>query len=80
MLLLMGVATSIDSFGVGLSFALLATTILFPALVIGVVSALFSLTGVLLGNHIAERFGERMKILGGVILIGIGVRIFSSNT
>jgi putative Mn2+ efflux pump MntP len=74
-LLLLAVATSIDSLGVGLSFALLAIVILIPALMIGMVSAVFSFAGVFLGNRLAEHFGERMEILGGIILIGIGVRI-----
>jgi putative Mn2+ efflux pump MntP len=74
-LLLLAVATSIDSLGVGLSFALLATFILIPALVIGAVSAIFSFAGVLLGNRLAEHFDERVEILGGIILIGIGLRI-----
>jgi putative Mn2+ efflux pump MntP len=74
-LLFLALATSIDSLGVGLSFAFLATPILFPSLVIGLVSAFFSLIGVLLGNSMAERFGERIEILGGIILIGIGLRI-----
>ena len=74
-LLLLAVATSIDSLGVGLSFALLATDFLIPALVIGSVSAIFSLAGVLLGDRLAKRFGEGVEILGGVILIGIGVQI-----
>jgi Predicted membrane protein len=74
-LLVLAVATSIDSLGVGLSFALLAADIVIPALIIGAVSALFASNGVLLGNRLAERFGERMEILGGVILIGIGLRI-----
>jgi putative Mn2+ efflux pump MntP len=74
-LLLLAVATSIDSLGVGLSFALLATSILIPAISIGVVSAIFSFAGALLGDRLAQRFGERMEILGGCILIGIGLRI-----
>ncbi len=74
-LLLLAVATSIDSLGVGLSFALLATGILIPALVIGIVSAAVSYAGVFLGSRLTERFGERMEILGGIILIGIGTQI-----
>ncbi len=74
-LLVLAIATSIDSLGVGLSFAFLATFILFPALVIGIVSAIFSFFGVLFGRRLTERLGERMEILGGIILIGIGLRI-----
>ncbi len=72
-LLLLAIATSIDSLGVGFSFALIESTILIPALVIGGVSALFSFGGVILGNRLTEHFGSRMEILGGIILIGIGI-------
>jgi len=74
-LLLLAVATSIDSLGIGLSFALLSTDILMPAMVIGLASALFSFMGVMLGNRLAERFEEWIEVVGGVILIGIGLRI-----
>jgi putative Mn2+ efflux pump MntP len=78
-LLLLAIATSIDSLGVGLSFALLATFILFPALIIGMVSAIFSFFGVLSGRRLTEHFGERMETLGGIILIGIGLRILMEH-
>jgi putative Mn2+ efflux pump MntP len=78
-LLILAVATSIDSLGVGFSFALLAIAILIPAFVIGTVTALLSLIGVLLGNRLTERFGEGMEVMGGIILIGLGLRIWFEN-
>jgi putative Mn2+ efflux pump MntP len=74
-LLLLAVATSLDSLGVGLSLALLANPILLPALLIGLVSSLFSFTGVMIGSRIAERFGRHIEIAGGIVLILIGIRI-----
>jgi putative Mn2+ efflux pump MntP len=74
-LLLLAVATSLDSLGVGLSFALLSTPILLPALIIGMVSCLFSFTGVMIGSKIAGRFGSHVEVVGGIILILIGIRI-----
>lgn len=72
---ILSLATSMDSLGVGLSFALLSTTILVPALIIGGTAFLFSFMGVLLGKRLGEIFGQRIEVAGGIILIGIGIRI-----
>lgn len=74
-LVVLSVATSIDAMAVGLSLAVLDANILLSSLVIGLVSVLFSLVGLKIGNRLSERFGKRMEILGGLILIFIGVRI-----
>jgi len=78
-LLILSVATSIDALVVGLSFAFLKMPILFAAVIIGVVSFLFSLTGFFLGKKAGERFGGYAEIAGGLILIGIGVKILSEH-
>ena len=75
MLLVLSIATSIDSLGVGLSFALLNTGILVSAAVIGVVSFIFSYAGVTFGSGLAGVLGKKVEIIGGVILILIGVQI-----
>lgn len=74
-LTILSIATSIDSLGVGLSFALLKTNIILPALIIGMVSFTLSFAGVMLGDRLTQAFGEHIEILGGLILIGIGIRI-----
>jgi putative Mn2+ efflux pump MntP len=74
-LLVLAVATSIDALAVGISFAFLDTGILLPALLIGVFTFAVSFAGALLGGAAAERWGKVMEILGGLVLIGIGVRI-----
>jgi putative Mn2+ efflux pump MntP len=74
-LVLLSVATSIDALAVGLSLALLGSTILVPVLVIGVVAAGFTITGLYLGRRIGSAWGRKIEILGGVILIGIGIKI-----
>ena len=76
-LLLLAVATSIDALavGVGLRFADPAMPILTAAALIGVVTFSFSLGGGLLGSRLGERFGRSMEALGGLVLIGIGLRI-----
>ncbi len=74
-LVMLSVATSIDALAVGLSLALLDVNVLWSALLIGGVSAVLSLVGLLLGNQLGLRFGKSMEILGGIILLGIGLRV-----
>ena len=72
-------ATSIDAFAVGLSFAMLDMKIWYPSLVIGIVAAGMTLAGMLLGGRISKLFGKRIEIVGGLVLLGIGVKILLEN-
>lgn len=78
-LLMVCVATSIDAMAVGLSLAMIRVEILGPSLVIGIVTALLSLFGLLAGNLLGDKFGKRMEVLGGLILIGIGLRVLYTH-
>ncbi len=73
------VATSIDAFAVGLSLAMLHVNIFYPAVVIGVITSGLSLFGLLVGQRLGQAFGKRMEILGGLILIGIGLRVLITH-
>jgi putative Mn2+ efflux pump MntP len=73
------VATSIDALAIGLSLAMLRVTIWYPSVVIGVVTGGLSLVGLRLGTQLGARFGKRMEIVGGTILIGIGLRLVLSH-
>ncbi|MBN2243085.1 MAG: manganese efflux pump [Acidobacteria bacterium] len=74
-LVILSVATSIDALAVGLSLGVIGSPILLPVLVIGVVAAAFTVTGMLLGRRIGLRWGKRVEVLGGILLILIGGRI-----
>jgi putative Mn2+ efflux pump MntP len=74
-LLILAVATSIDALMVGLSFAFLQSSVLEPILVIGLVTFLFSVAGFFFGCSLGRVFGNKIKIVGGLILIAIGLRI-----
>jgi putative Mn2+ efflux pump MntP len=78
-LLGMAVATSMDAFVVGVSFALIDLNIYWSILVIGIVTFLVAMIGMLFGKKVGDRFGKRMEILGGIILIGIGIKILLSH-
>lgn len=74
-LLVLGVATSLDSLAVGLSMAALRTSILYPAAVIGAVSFVIGAAGMKLGPVLGKAIGRRAELLGGLVLIGIGIKI-----
>jgi manganese efflux pump family protein len=74
-ILTLAVATSIDALMVGLSFAFLETSIVEPILVIGAITFGLSYVGFMFGCNLRKGFGSRIKILGGIILIAIGLRI-----
>lgn len=72
---LLAVATSIDALAVGFGFAATDVNILLAALVIGLMTAAFSLLGVWLGHRGGKRFGRPATVVGGLVLIGIGTSI-----
>lgn len=78
-LIILCVATSIDAMAVGFSMAMLQTSVWIPAVIIGVVTLILSGFGLLVGNRLGARFGKRMEILGGLILIGIGLRVLATH-
>ncbi len=68
-------ATSIDAFAVGISFALLDVSIVTPILIIGIITFGVSLIGLQLGKYFGKRIGKTVEIFGGIVLIGIGIKI-----
>ncbi len=76
MLFTAAVATSIDAFAVGISLALLRVEIWAAGILIGAVTFIASMTAIRIGKSAGERLGSRVEILGGLILIGIGIKIF----
>jgi manganese efflux pump family protein len=77
--LTLAVATSIDALMVGVSFAFLDISIAFPIVIIGIVTFLLSFVGFIFGCGIGKGFGKKIKILGGIMLVAIGIRILLEN-
>jgi putative Mn2+ efflux pump MntP len=75
LLTLLAVATSIDALAVGVTFAFLDVSIIVPVVVIGIVTFALSFLGVFIGNRFVGFFENRIEIVGGLILIGIGLKI-----
>jgi putative Mn2+ efflux pump MntP len=74
-IIILSVATSIDAFAVGLSLAALHVDILFPSVIIGIVAALMTLLGIMLGPIFGRILGKRAEFIGGLVLIFIGIKI-----
>ncbi len=74
-ILSMALATSIDAFAVGISFAIIEVNMIMAVLTIGSVTFFASMLGILFGKKTGSHFGQKMEIIGGVILIAIGIKI-----
>ena len=74
-LLMLSIATSIDALAVGFGFSILKVPILLPAAIIGVVCFLMTAVGMMFGKVLAKIFGKKVEIFGGLVLIGIGIKI-----
>lgn len=70
------VGTSIDAFAVGISFAILNIQIWMSAAITGSITFLASMIAIRLGKSAGKRAGRNVEILGGLILISIGIKIF----
>jgi putative Mn2+ efflux pump MntP len=78
-LLFLSIATSIDALAVGLSFSFLKIEIITPSIIIGVVTFILSISGVMIGKKVGHLFERKIEAFGGVILILIGVKILLSH-
>jgi putative Mn2+ efflux pump MntP len=74
-LIALSVATSIDALAVGLGLGVLGVPLWIPCLIIGLVTALLSLLALRLGHLLGRRFGSGLEIAGGLLLVGLGVKI-----
>ena len=76
-IILQGIATSIDALSVGFTIANYGLSMAFIAsLIIAVVTFIICMVGLFLGKKIGSKLSKKAGILGGTILIAIGVEIF----
>jgi putative Mn2+ efflux pump MntP len=78
-LILFSVATSIDALAVGLSLAMVRIDIVTPAIMIGIITAAVTATAMLIGSRIGKTLGSRFEVVGGLVLIGIGIKVLVSH-
>jgi putative Mn2+ efflux pump MntP len=79
-LLIAGVATSIDALAAGITLPTLGVSPWLAAALIGIVTFIMSGAGVLLGRRAGDHLGEWAERAGGIILIGLGLKILAEHT
>ena len=74
-LITLGISTSIDALVVGIAFGVLNVAIYTPALIIGIITFIFSAIGVIIGKKVGGKLGSKFEIIGGIVLILLGTKI-----
>ncbi|MBP1677889.1 MAG: hypothetical protein H6Q20_2448 [Bacteroidetes bacterium] len=74
-LITLALATSIDALATGIIFVSFPDKIWFAIASIGAISFLFSFIGVYMGASFGLRIKLNVEVIGGIILIGIGLKI-----
>ena len=76
----LAVATSIDALAVGVTFAFLRVDIRVAVSLIGITTFLLSSLGVRAGAVFGDKFGSKAELAGGVLLVGMGLKILLEHT
>ncbi len=79
-LLLLAIATSIDAMAAGFTLGLLDLNPFLSMILIGVITFLFSFFGVFVGTKGGSFLEDKAEKLGGIVLIGIGLKILIEHT
>jgi Predicted membrane protein len=73
-MLILAVATSIDAFAVGISFAFLNVNIAWAVTFIGLITFALSTAGVKIGSVFGVKYKSRAEFVGGAVLIALGIK------
>lgn len=75
-LLVLAVATSIDALAVGITLAIMPNTNIWTSiLLIGIITFVLSVVGVMAGHKFGSKWGKKAEFAGGLILVFIGCKI-----
>lgn len=74
-LVTLAIATSIDALVVGTTLPMLGAPFVLSIVTIGVVTAVLSGLGVIVGRRFGALLGKRLEMAGGLVLIALGVKI-----
>ena len=75
----LSIATSIDAFAAGVSFALLHMGVVTPIIIIGIITFIMSYIGVWIGDRGTHFFEKKIEVAAGVVLIAIGLKVLLSH-
>lgn len=74
-LILFSIGVSIDSFSVGLSLGIFNTNMWLSIILFGLAGFALTMAGLLVGSKAGGWIGEYSEAIGGIILLGFGLRI-----
>lgn len=75
-LLVVAIATSIDAAVAGITLPSIGAPIIVACVIIGLTTSVLTYPGVYLGALAGARIGKWAEVMGGLILIGLGIKIF----
>ncbi|MEE1044653.1 MAG: manganese efflux pump MntP family protein [Olegusella sp.] len=75
-LVFQAIATAIDAFAVGVSLRAQNVNLILSVSVIGITTAVCCVIAIFLGKKLGRLLGDRAEVVGGLVLIGIGVKAF----
>ncbi|WP_437721746.1 manganese efflux pump MntP [Sorangium sp. So ce861] len=71
----LAIATSIDALAIGFTLPMLNAPLALSLVTIGITTAVLSAIGLFAGRRFGAMLGKRLDVAGGVVLIGLGVKI-----
>ena len=71
----LAIATSVDALAVGITLPMFNAPLALSVVTIGAVTALLSAAGLFAGRRFGALLGKRLDIAGGVVLIGLGLKM-----
>jgi manganese efflux pump family protein len=74
-IILLSIATSIDALAMGVTFSIVDGSIIFKSIIIGFFSILLSAIGLIIGNRIKKHKFHYLGWIGGLVLIGLGIKV-----
>lgn len=74
-LIFLSIATSLDALIVGITLSFIKIPLIFSITTIGLVTFIICFLGFLFGEKLGARFGKKIEVLGGLVLIAIGTKI-----
>lgn len=74
-IILLSIATSIDALAIGVTFSIIDGAILMKSFIIGLFSIILSIIGLSLGKRLTHFKLNYLEIMGGLVLIGIGIKV-----
>ena len=75
-ILLIALSVSIDSLIIGLAFGIKKEIIIIPISIISLCSMIFTYTGLKVGEYLSNKYQEKGKIIGVIILFLLGIKSF----